>query len=220
LIPQLSRSIDGWLDTCDAGRLLAAAGVPTAAGRICVSVAEAEAAATDLGYPVVAKAVHPSLVHKSDVRGVRLGLRDPRQVRAATADLLALVPGARVLVQRQAAGVEVVVGGVRDPQFGPAVRVGLGGVFVEAIDDVVLGLPPLRLEDARRLLDRLRGRALLAGARGAEPADVDALAGVVRAVGELLLAVPEITELDLNPVLATRAGCVVVDWRIALANPS
>jgi acetyltransferase len=220
LISALTRSIDGWLDNCEAARLLAAAGVPTAAGRICGSIAEATAAAADLGYPVVAKAVHPSLVHKSDVRGVRLGLRDPQEVHAASADLLALIPGAHVLVQRQATGVEVVVGGVRDPQFGPAVLVGLGGVFVEAIDDVALGLPPLRREDARRLLDRLRGRALLAGARGAEPADLDALAGVVCAVGELLLAVPEITELDLNPVLASPDGCVVVDWRIALANPS
>jgi len=208
----------GWLDPGAAAQVLAAAGIPTVPGRTCTSVAEAEAAAEDLGYPVVAKILHSTLVHKSEARGVRLGLRDPRAVRAAAADLLALAPRARVLVQRQATGIEVLVGGIRDPQFGPAVMVGLGGVFVEAIDDVALGLAPLRRDDAHRLLSSLRGHAVLAGARGAEPVDLDALSAVICAVGDLLVAVPEIAELDLNPVLATAGGCVGVDWRILVEN--
>jgi len=215
----LARLPAGWLDADAAARVLAAAGVPTVPGRACANLAEAEAAAEDLGYPVVAKAVHPTLVHKSEAGGVRAGLRDPRAVRAAASDLLALVPGARVLVQRQATGVEVLVGGIRDPQFGPAVMVGLGGVFVEVIDDVALGLAPLRREDARRLLGGLRGHAVLAGARGVEPVDLDALSAVMCAVGDLLLAVPEIAELDLNPVLATAGDCLAVDWRILVENP-
>jgi acyl-CoA synthetase (NDP forming) len=219
-IAGLTPSSDGWLDISATGRLLAAMGIPTVPGRVCSSVAEAEAAAADLGYPVVAKVVHPSLTHKSEARGVRLGLDDPQAVRAAAAELLTLVSGARVLVQRQATGIELVIGGIRDPQFGPAVMVGLGGVFVETIDDVALGLAPLRGEDARRLLSRLRGGAVLTGARGAEPVDLDALAAVICAVGDLLLAVPDIAELDLNPVLAGTGGCVVVDWRIALENSS
>jgi acetyltransferase len=216
----VARSADGWLDGSAAAKLLVAAGIPTVPGRTCATEAEAEAAAVTLGYPVVAKVVHPDLPHKTDIQGVRLGLRDARQLRQAVADLLGLAAGARVLVQRQATGVEVVVGGIRDPQFGPAVLVGLGGVYVETLDDVALGLVPLPRDHARRLLNRLRGRAVLTGARGAEPVDLDALAGVVCAVGELLVAVPEIAELDLNPVLATGSGCVAVDWRIGLANSS
>jgi acetyltransferase len=209
----------GLLDADAAAGILTGAGIRTVPGRTCASVAEAEAAADDLGYPCAAKVVHPSVVHKSEAHGVRLGLPDRQEVRAAAADLLALAPGARVLVQRQATGTEVVIGGIRDPEFGPAVLVGLGGVFVQAIDDVALGLAPLRSDDAARLLASLRGHAVLAGARGAEPVDLDALSETIRAVGDLLASVPEIAELDLNPVLATAGGCVAVDWRILVQNP-
>jgi acetyltransferase len=209
----------GMLDAEAAAGVLAAAAIPTVPARTCASVADAEAAAELLGYPVVVKALHPSLVHKSDAGAVRLGLHGPAAVRAAATDLLTLVPGARVSVQRQASGVEVVVGGVRDPQFGALVMVGLGGVFVETIDDVALGLAPLRPDDALRLLRGLRGHAVLGGARGREPVDLDALSAMICAVGDLLVAVPEIAELDLNPVLAGVDGCVAVDWRIRVQNP-
>jgi len=188
-------------------------------------VDEAEAAAEELGHPVVAKVQHPSLLHKSDAGGVRIGLSDRDAVREAAADLLALAPGAKVLIQRQASGTEIIVGGVRDPQFGPTVVVGLGGVFVEAIDDVAHALAPLSPEDARRLLLGLRGHGVLTGARGHgiqpgtdPPVDLDALSALICAVGDLLAAVPEIAELDLNPVLAGASGCVAVDWRILVQN--
>jgi acyl-CoA synthetase (NDP forming) len=209
----------GLLDTDAAAGILVRAGIRVVPGRTCASVAEAEAAADDLGYPCVAKVVHPTVVHKSEAHGVRLGLHDRQGVRAAAAELLDLVPGARLIMQHQATGTEVVIGGVRDPQFGPAVLVGLGGVFVHAIDDVAIGLAPLCSEDAARLLASLRGHAVLAGARGVEPVDLDALCGAIRAVGDLLASVPEIAELDLNPVLATADGCVAVDWRILVQNP-
>jgi acetyltransferase len=209
----------GWLDVDVAAEVLAGARIQTVPGRTCGSAAEAEAAADDLGYPVVAKVLHPTLVHKTDARGVRLDLRDRRAVHAAATDLLSLAPGAAVLVQRQVIGIEVIVGGLRDPQFGPTVLVGLGGVFVEAIDDIALGLAPLRHETARDLLARLRGYPLLTGARGAEPVDLDALAAVIASVGELLATVPGIAELDLNPVLAGPDGCLAVDWRILVENP-
>jgi acetyltransferase len=99
------------------------------------------------------------------------------------------------------------------------VLVGLGGIFVEALDDTALGLAPLNHETARGLLGKLRGYPLLAGARGAEPVDLDALAAVISAVGDLLVRTPEIAELDLNPVLAAPDGCVAVDWRILVENP-
>jgi acetyltransferase len=217
--PAPARLAPGWLDTDAAGQVLAGAGIPTVAGRTCANADEAGVAAEDLGYPVVAKVLHPTLVHKTESRGVRLDLHDLHAVQAAAADLLALAPGAAVLIQRQATGIEVVIGGLRDPQFGPTVLVGLGGVFVEAIDDVALGLAPLNREDAHGLLTGLRGYPVLTGARGADPVDLDALAAVICAVGDLLVAAPEIAELDLNPVLAGTDGCVAVDWRILVENP-
>ncbi|TCN37924.1 acetyltransferase [Kribbella orskensis] len=209
----------GWLDAVAGAQVLADAGIPLVAGKTCTNADEARAAAEDLGYPVVAKVLHPAIVHKTEAGGIRTGLRDGQAVQMAATELLALAPGAAVLVQRQATGIEVVMGGLRDPQFGPVVVVGLGGIFVEVIDDVALCLAPIDDEDARHLLSDLRGYPLLTGTRGTRPVDLDALAAVIRAVGDLLVAAPEIAELDLNPVLATDGGCVAVDWRILVENP-
>jgi hypothetical protein len=187
---------------------------------VCDTAEEALAAADNMGYPIVAKVDHPELPHKSDVGGVRLGLTDSEAVAAAAEDLLALAPGARVLVQREGAGIEVVVGGIRDGQFGPAVLVGLGGVLVEVLDDVALALAPLSAAEAADLLARLRGYPLLRGARGREPVNIAALARLVSRVGDLLVRAPEIAELDLNPVLCGAAGYVVADWRVKGQNRS
>lgn len=119
-------------------------------------------------------------------------------------------------VQSQLSGVEVAVGGVRDAEFGPVVMIGLGGILAEVLDDVAFGLAPLHPADVHRLLASLRGHAVLTGVLSREPVDQDALAGVVCAVGELLVARPEIVELDLNPLLATARGAVAVDWRITV----
>jgi acyl-CoA synthetase (NDP forming) len=208
----------GLVDPATGARLLASMGIATVAGSVCTTVDDALSAAADIGVPVVVKVVHPSIAHKSDVRGVRVGLSDPDELRAAAAELLALAPGARLLVQSQASGTEVVVGAIRDPQFGPVVMVGLGGVFVEAIDDVALALAPLGADRARRLLAGLRGASVLRGARGGDPVDIDALAALVSAVGDLIAAVPEIAEIDLNPVLVSAAGAMAVDWRILVEN--
>jgi succinyl-CoA synthetase beta subunit len=208
----------GWLDPGTGSRLLGAFRIPAAQGQVCADAAEAAAAAGRFGFPVVAKGVHPSLVHKSEARAVRLDLADPEAVRAAAAELLALAPGAAVLVQPQVTGIELLVGGVRDREFGPVVMVGLGGIHAEVLDDVALGVAPLSVDEARRLVARLRGHALLIGARGAEPVNLDAVCALVSAVGDLLVAVPEIAELDLNPVMVTASGCVAVDWRVRVRN--
>jgi acetate---CoA ligase (ADP-forming) len=216
--PGLELLASGLVDPSTGARLLASVGIPTVPGRVCATVAEALAAAADLGSPVVLKVVHPAIAHKSDVHGVRVGVTGADELRAAAAELLALAPGAQLLVQSQASGTEVVVGAVRDPQFGPVVMVGLGGVFVEAIDDVALGLAPLGVDRARQLLASLRGSPVLHGARGGERLDVAALCGLVAAAGDLITGVPEIAEIDLNPVLVAVAGCVAVDWRILIEN--
>ena len=207
----------GLVDTGAGAALLGAFGVATVESVICGTADAAAEAAAGLGFPAVAKALHPELVHKSDQGGVRVGLVGGDEVRRAATQLLDLAPGGRVLVQRQADGIEVVVGGIRDPHFGPAVMVGLGGVLVELLGDVAFALAPLGPDEARRLLGRLRGFPALAGARGREAVDLDALARVVSAVGDLLVAMPEVAELDLNPVLATAAGCVAVDWRVVVS---
>ncbi|HZD01474.1 MAG TPA: acetate--CoA ligase family protein [Actinomycetes bacterium] len=202
------------LDPERGAALLHEVGIATAATRVCASVEAAAVAAEKLGFPVVAKVVHPELSHKSDAGGVRTGLAGAAAVRSAAAALLALVPGARVLVQRQVGGVEVAIGGLRDPQFGPVIMVGLGGVMVEVLDDVGFALAPLDVEQALRRLHALRGWPVLAGVRGALPVDATALARTIVAVGDLVVAHPEIAELDLNPVFASAGGAVTADWRI------
>ncbi len=204
----------GLLDPAAARALLGAAGVPVTETAVCGSADTAVAAAERLGYPVVAKVAHPELTHKSDVGGVRLGLRTAGAVRDAAGDLLALADGAAVLVQPQRAGLELVVGGIRDPEFGPVVMAGFGGVLVEATRDVRLAVAPVDTGQALALLRSLRGAAVFTGLRGSPPTDLGPVADVIVAVGALMADNPEISELDLNPVLAGPGGCVAVDWRI------
>lgn len=211
---------DGVLSAEAGAHLLATAGIEVAPFEVGRNVEEAVAAAERIGYPVVAKALHPALIHKSDAGGVRLALTDAPEVAAAAADLLDLAPGARLLVQRQLGGTELVVGGMRDPSFGPMVLVGVGGVFVEILDDVVLATAPVSDTEIRDLLPRLRGYQLLTGARGRPAVGLSALATLVVRVGDLMVANPGIAELDLNPVLCGPAGCVVADWRVRTENRS
>jgi acetyltransferase len=210
----------GWLDAEAAATVLRHAGVPVTASRVCSDPVEASQAAEALGFPAVVKVVHPGIVHKSEHGGVRTGLLRPEEVREAAAALLALAPGARVLVQRQRTGVELLVGGVRDQEFGPTVAVGLGGVLAEVLDDVAFALAPLGEDEARRLLRRLRCYPRLAGFRGSQPVDVGALARTVSAVGDLLVEAHEVAEVDLNPVLAGTEGCEAVDWRVLVRHSS
>jgi len=204
----------GLLDSGAARDLLARAGIPVIETALCASPSAAAAAGRRLGYPVVAKVAHPGLTHKTEARGVRLGLGTAAAVRRAARDLLALADGAGVLVQPQGRGVELVVGGLRDPQFGPVVLAGLGGILVEARDDVALAVAPVDEAAAIALLRSLRGSAVLDGMRGQPAADLPAVARVIVRVGRLLADAPQILELDLNPVLAGGQGCVAVDWRI------
>jgi len=179
------------------------------------------AAAGRVGWPVALKTAAPGVRHKSEVGGVRLGLAGPEQLAAAYADLAGRL-GPRVVVATMAAGgVELAIGVVRDPQFGPLVMVAAGGVLVEVLRDRRFALPPVDARTARSTLDRLAVRPLLdgAGASGA-PADLDAVAGAVVALsvlavdlGDLLVAV------DVNPLVAGPDGCVAVDALVVRASP-
>ena len=205
---------NGFLPSGAARDLLVASGITVIETVCCQSAATAAAAADRVGYPAVVKVDHPDLVHKSDAGGVRLGLGSGAEVMEAAAELLGLAKGARVLVQHQHQGVELLVGGVRDPEFGAMVMAGFGGVLVEARRDVRLAVAPVTVQQARAMLSSLRGAALFRGLRGSPPVDLGFVADLIVAVANLMLAHPQLAELDLNPVLAGPRGCVAVDWRI------
>ncbi len=207
---------NGFLPAQAARDLLVASGITVIETVCCQSAATAAAAADRVGYPAVVKVDHPDLVHKSDAGGVRLGLGSGTEVAEAAGELLGLAKGARVLVQRQHRGVELLVGGVRDPEFGPMVVAGFGGVLVETQRDIRLAVAPVDRDQARAMLSSLRGAALFGGLRGSPPVPLGLVAEIVVAVGDLMLARPEIAELDLNPVLAGPDGCVAVNWRISI----
>ncbi|WP_208542958.1 acetate--CoA ligase family protein [Nocardioides euryhalodurans] len=170
-----------------------------------------------LGFPVVLKAT--GRLHKSDGGGVVVGLADRGQVRAAYADLVTRLAPPAVSVEAMADladGVELIVGAVRDPKFGPVVMVGLGGVLTEVLDDTACALAPVSVDAARTLLLSLHGAPVLLGTRGRRPVDLDALARVVARVSDVAAAHPELVELELNPVLAGPGGALALDARVVL----
>jgi acetyl coenzyme A synthetase (ADP forming)-like protein len=210
-----------WLEIDDVRALLEVVGITMAETRI-VACADAASTARILGFPVVAKAVAPGLVHKTDAGGVALNLRSEVEVSAAVATMGEKLARAgfaleRVILQKQIErGLEALVGVVVDPTFGPLLVCGIGGVQVELLRDVSFHLPPVSDLDAADMIDRLRLRPLFDGYRGSPPADRDALIALLQRLSALVLEMPEIRELDLNPVMVMRPGegAVVVDARI------
>jgi succinyl-CoA synthetase beta subunit len=192
--------------------MLADWGVPVVAAREAASLDAAVAAAGRVGWPVALKTAAPGVDHKSDVGGVKLGLAGPGQLAAAYADLAGRL-GPRVVVASMAGpGVELALGMVRDPQFGPLVMVAAGGVLVEVLGDRRFALPPVQAHTARSLLDRLAVRPLLDGARGAPSADLDAVADAVVRLSALAVDLGDhLAAVDVNPLVAGPHGCLAVD---------
>lgn len=182
------------------------------------------------GFPVAAKLASRKVQHKTELGAVKLSLADADQVRTAYRDIVKCAPppdpaedgdGNGVLVQPMIVdAIETFVGVTEDPAFGPLVGFGLGGTHVEVMGDVRFRVAPLTGSDAEELLHEIRGQQLLQGYRGQQPADLDALQKVLLRVSRLAEAVPEIVELDLNPVmaLAPGKGCRIVDARIRVAR--
>ena len=216
------------LEQSEALELFESYGIPTAAARIARSAEEAAAVASELRFPIVMKVVSPDIDHKSDVGGVTLGIDDADAARGAYEDMMRDVgrraPNARldgVLVQRMIrGGLETIVGVSRDRLFGPLVMFGLGGIYVEALRDVVFRVAPISPLDARDMLDGIRGTPILAGMRGRAGVNRDALVDVLRRVSQLAIDFPDIEELDLNPLLAFESRVVAVDARVRLADVS
>ncbi|MGW0480943.1 acetate--CoA ligase family protein [Nonomuraea sp. NPDC003214] len=201
-------------------------GIATPGEGLATSAAEAVSIAEDIGLPVVLKIVSPDILHKTDAGGVLVGLRTAEEVRdgfeTVMANALAHNPGARVdgvQVQRLVGGGhEVIVGAVTDPTFGKVIAFGLGGVLVEVLKDVTFRLAPVSAEEALGMLDDIKAADVLKGARGAEPANREALAALIERVGRLVSDFPEITEIDLNPVFADARGAVAADVRILIGE--
>ena len=201
-------------------------GIPTVRSVMAATVDEARAAAEQMGYPVAVKIVAEQISHKSDVGGVQLNLRNGPAVAAACEDMLRRIqkayPQAKidgVLVQPMiTGGRELILGGRQDPQFGPVVLVGLGGIFVEVFEEVMVRVAPISLDTAREMIDGLRGAAILKGARGHKPADIEALAQTLLRLSQLLVDFPEIKEIDINPLrlFPESEGCTALDARIIL----
>jgi acyl-CoA synthetase (NDP forming) len=200
------------LDEVEGLALLGEWGVPVVAAEVATTLEEALAAAGRAGWPVALKTAAPGVVHKSDAGGVALGLDGPDRLAAAYAELAGRL-GPRVTVAAMAGpGVELALGVVDDPQFGPLVMVAAGGVLVEVLRDRRFALPPVCHEQALAVLDRLAVRPLLDGVRGAPPADLDAVAEAIVSLSELALDLgPSLAALDVNPLVAGPGGCVAVD---------
>jgi acyl-CoA synthetase (NDP forming) len=213
------------LTEVESKQVLHDAGIQVALAVLAKDAGEAAAAAEKTGYPVVLKVVSPVIAHKSDIGGVRLGLESKEDVEEAFGEIMdsvkAAEPDARiegVAVQKMAPqGTEVIVGMSKDPQFGPVMMFGLGGILVEVLKDVAFRIVPLEPKDAREIVREIKGFPVLEGVRGQPPADLAALEGLILKVSEFIEAHPEIEELDLNPVFAYPDGALAVDARIVVA---
>jgi acetyltransferase len=209
--------------------ILEAYGFRTLPGLLATDAQEAVDTAERIGYPVVMKVVSPNIIHKSDLGGVQINLATADQVRDAY-DLImtrakrnapkAIIRG--VYVEKMGRrGREVILGMTRDPQFGPMLMFGLGGIFVEVLKDVAFQLAPITAAEAMQMLKLTRSYALLMGARGQKPVDLDAIANSLTRISQLATDYPQIAELDINPFTVGEVGteAYVADARMTLAMP-
>lgn len=211
------------LDLALARDVLAAAGIRYNGSGTARDEEEAVKIAAEIGYPVVLKLISPDVVHKSDVGGVVLDVASDDEVREACASIRERVeahqPGARITgftVEEQVKGTEIIVGVSRDPDFGPLLMVGMGGIFVEVYKDVSFRLLPLSRGDALQMIDEIKAQPLLDGARGRPVLNREELAEMLLRVSQLIEAVPDIQEVDLNPLVITEKGLVAIDARVII----
>jgi acyl-CoA synthetase (NDP forming) len=214
------------LTEVESKELLGQAGINVIPARLAVSRSEAVGISQQIGFPVALKITSPDIVHKSDAGGVRLGLATMKQVEQAYDDILrdirqkyprAMVKG--VSVQKMAhPGTEVIIGVKRDKQFGPVLMFGLGGIWVEVLQDVSLRVTPVTRRDAGEMIKEIKGYPMLTGYRNQSPADIFKLEDMLLAVSEFAVQYPMVRELDLNPVIANGNGAAAADARVVLEN--
>ena len=219
------------LDELAGKRLLASFGVSVPKSLLVQDATAAAAACGNLKPPLVLKVVSPDILHKSEARAVRLDVTSAEELAAACEDILvnarAYKKDARIdgflLEEMAPAGLELVVGGLRDPQFGPLVMVGLGGIFVEVLADVAFRICPIARLDAEEMLDELKGAALFRGVRGRNPVSRAAIVDVLLKVGGenglMMTHGDDIAEADINPIIVSEHAAVAVDARFVLTQP-
>jgi acyl-CoA synthetase (NDP forming) len=211
----------------EARDIMEAYGIRIPASKLATTAEEAVEFAEEIGYPLVMKIASPDILHKTDVGGVKLGLSDATDVRDAF-DLLVYratryMPDAEIwgcLVQEMIkGGKEIIVGMNCDPQFGPLMMFGLGGIYVEALKDVAFRIAPFSRQEAKEMLTEIRSYSLLKGVRGERPSDTEAIIDTLLRLSQLVTDFPEIMEMDINPLIVFEAGrgVVGVDMRLVLA---
>lgn len=210
----------GWVLEPDAKRILNVSGITVPKFKLAKTLSEAMAAAKTIGYPVVAKLVSPAVVHKSEVNGVAVGIQTDSALEPIFNRFARHKGFAGVLVEELAAGsVELIIGGKIDAQFGPVVLMGIGGTSVELYKDTALRMAPIKETDVESMINGLTAGQLLRGFRGEPSIDIQALTELLIAFSGLLMKLaPYVTSIDLNPVICSNEGCLVVDARIMLSE--
>lgn len=212
------------LTEIEAKQLLQQAGIDVVETILATSKDEAVAISEQIGFPVVMKIASTDVVHKSDCGGVKIGLKNSGQVEDAYDDIINSVKQMYpevsidgVSVQAMASqGVEVIIGMSKDPQFGPVLMFGLGGILVEILKDVSFRIVPLKPQDAAKMIREIKGYPLLEGYRGSDPIDIEALEKILLNLSAFMEKTPAIKELDMNPIFAYKEGAVAVDARVIL----
>lgn len=205
-------------------RILKQVGIPVVETRLAKTQKEAVSLSQKIGFPVVLKIASPEVIHKSDSGGVKLSINNVTEVKRAYNEILkkvgkqypdAVIQG--VSVQKMVRpGTEVIVGTSKDPQFGPVIMFGLGGIFVEVLKDVSFRIIPVTERDVQEMVKEIKGYPLLQGVRGKESSDIPALVEMILKISNVVEEYPQIKELELNPIFAYRDGAVAVDARIIL----
>jgi len=205
-------------------KILKQAGIPVVETKLAKTQKEAVSLSQKMSFPVALKIVSPDVIHKSDSGGVKLSLNSVTEVKKAYDEILkkvkkqypdAVIHGVSVQKMVQP-GTEVIVGTSKDPQFGPVIMFGLGGIFVELLKDVSFRVIPVEQRDAQEMIKEIKGYPLLQGFRGKEPASLSALVEIILKISKLMEENPQIKELELNPIFAYRNKAVAVDARIIL----
>jgi acetyltransferase len=216
------------LNEVECADILKAYGFTLPAAKLCASANDAASFSDSIGYPVVMKIASPDILHKSDVGGVKVGLKNAEEVRAAfetmMTNVIAKKPDADIwgvnIQQMITDGKQLILGMSRDATFGPMIMFGLGGIYVEVLKDVIFRISPLTERDAREMVTSIRSYKLLTGARGEKSVDIDAIVEALQRLSQLFSDFPEIVEMDINPLIAMpeNGGSVAIDSRISITK--
>ncbi len=226
VLEEAKRTGRNLLSDIEARQVIEAYGLSPPDARLAHSADEAAGYAAEIGYPVAMKIVSPEILHKTDIGGVQIGLGNPEAVRRAyveiTKNARRLLPEAHILgvdIQAMVKGREIILGVSRDPQFGPLLMFGLGGVYVEVLKDVSFRVAPITRQDAVDMINEIRSYLLLAGVRGEKKADIQAIIESLLRLSQLVTDFPQILELDINPLMVGEVdqGAVALDCRMRIS---